>query len=177
MAVLLEGPCNFTPEERKFTDFCCGEQFPWYYGKATNNFYCMTHFLLQAAIDQKPGILRSIYSEPAEALFRRICADNNITLRTIYRLSLNRTFADPSKHGDPHKDHPNFPHTIMLIYLNEFDDGLTFLFDQECKTIVDTIVPKLDHFVVFDGDWHAQGFCRPQQSRVALVATFDGDVA
>jgi len=92
-------------------------------------------------------------------------------------MSFNLTFSDPSRHGDPHRDHPEFPHKVMIIYLNDFDGGVTYLFDEAQMKVTETITPAKNRFVVFDGDLHAQGFCRPQQHRLVLVATFDGDVA
>ncbi len=176
MAILLEGNCNFTAEEKDFLAYCSSREFPWYHGNSTENFTCLTHYLLHATTEPTRGYQRSFYAPHAEMLFMRICKDNGIDVRTIYRMSFNLTFSDPSKYGDPHQDHPNFPHKVMLIYLNEFDDGVTFLFDEKGENIVDKIIPAKDKFAVFGGGIHAQGFCRPQQHRLVLVATFDGDV-
>ena len=42
--------------------------------------------------------------------------------------------------------------------------------------IVDAITPERNKFAVFDDIPHAQGFCKPQQRRVVMLFTFDGDV-
>jgi hypothetical protein len=91
-------------------------------------------------------------------------------------MALNLTFADPSKHGDPHIDHPAFEHKHILIYLNQFDAGETFILDETGTDVVEVVKPEMDKFVVFEGGWHAQGFCKPQQMRLVFVATFDGDI-
>jgi hypothetical protein len=63
----------------------------------------------------------------------------------------------------------------MLIYLNKFDAGDTWLFDEQ-RNVEAIIKAEVDKFVVFDGGMHANGFCKPQQTRFVFVATFDGDV-
>lgn len=176
MPILLEGDANFTAQEKGFLDFVASPQFPWYSGMATRNFPCLTHNLILRTDKNTAGTVYSPCYEDALNIFNRICSDNGINVRTIYRMAFNLTFSDPSKHGDPHNDHADFSHKIMLVYLTKFDGGETFLFDDAGTTIVQKTKPALDKFVVFDGGMHAQGFCRPQQFRIVLVATFDGDV-
>lgn len=175
MAILKEGDANFNKEELDFLLTVGSSDFPWYSGMATKNFPSLVHNLLLRTDKQTEGIPHSFYYKPARAMFDRLCKDNGISVKTVYRMAFNLTFADPSKHGDPHNDHAEFDHKIMLIYLNKFDNGETFLFDDKMN-IVDKIVPHMDKFAVFDGGMHAQGFCRPQQRRMVFVATFDGDV-
>lgn len=176
MTILAEGDCNFDSEDMAFLASVASDTFPWYVGKATKNFPCLTHNIMLRADDQSEGTPYSDFYDQALRMFGKLCERNNINVRTIYRMAFNLTFADPSKHGDPHIDHPSFAHKNLLIYLNQFDSGETFLFDDTGTDIVETIVPYMDKFAVFDGGWHAQGFCRPQQTRMVFVATFDGDV-
>ena len=176
MPVLIEGKCNFSDHETDFLRIVCSNNFPWYAGMATLNFPVLTHDLMKRTEEKTAGIPNSPFYPDAMMMLRRLCKENNVTLRTIYRMAFNLTFADPSKHGDPHIDHPDFQHKHMLIYLNKFDAGETFLMDETGKNVVEAIKPELDKFVIFDGGWHAQGFCKPQQMRMVFVATFDGDV-
>lgn len=173
--ILREGWCNFNEEELEFLFFVGSGKFPWFLGYTTKNFPGITHTLIDRTDEQSPGIPNSPFAEQAEKMFRRICADNNITVRTIYRMAFNTTFADPSKHGDPHVDHPDFPHKNLLIYINKFDDGETYLLNEDFS-IKQVIESGIDKFAVFDGCLHAQGFCKPQQVRQVFVTTFDGDV-
>ena len=177
MSVLLEGNADFNVEENEILDFVSGSQFPWFAGMATRHFPCLTHNIIFRTDENSEGKEWSPYYDVAKRLFLRLCERNGIDVRTIYRMAFNLTFADPSKHGDPHNDHADFPHKVLLVYLNKFDAGETFLFDEAGESVVERITPAKDKFVVFDGCIHAQGFCRPQQLRMVLVATFDGDVA
>lgn len=182
--ILREGDAGILYDERSFLDFVLLGDFPWFYVKATDNFFLVTHMLMlrpeefQSPEDgiylPKRGEINSSHYRAAEELFLRICGDNNISVRTIYRMAFNTTFADPSKHGDLHVDH-DFPHKNFLLYLNGFDDGNTLLFDESGKH-VQTIYAAKDKFAFFDGNLHAQQFCKPQQRRVVFVVTFDGDV-
>ena len=176
MAILLESQSNFNQEEQDFLRIVGSSNFPWFVGKATENFPALTHDLMKRSEEQTAGIPNSPFYPDAMKMLRRICNDNNVNLKTVYRMAFNLTFADPSKHGDPHVDHPNFAHKHVLIYLNKFDAGETFLMDNTGTNIVEVIKPGMDKFVIFDGGWHAQGFCKPQQMRMVFVATFDGDV-
>lgn len=176
MSVLLEAKCVFTDHETDFLRIVCSNNFPWYAGMATQNFPVLTHDLMKRTEEKTAGIPNSPFYPDAMQMLRRICRDNNVNLRTVYRMAFNLTFADPSKHGDPHIDHPDFPHKHILIYLNKFEAGETFLMDETGTKVVEAIKPEMDKFVIFDGGWHAQGFCKPQQMRMVFVATFDGDV-
>jgi hypothetical protein len=175
MPVLLEGNVTFTTEEESFISFIAGDSFPWFLTMATKHFPALSHTFYKRTDTPETGELWSNHTPAAELIFRRICRDNNINLRKIYRMAVNLTFADPSLHGDPHNDHESFPHKVMLIYLNKFDAGQTWLFDAD-GNVECTIEPSIDKFVVFEGGMHANGFCKPQQKRIVFVATFDGDI-
>jgi hypothetical protein len=176
MAVLLEGKAEFNADENAFLDHVSSPQFPWYAGMATKNFPCLTHNIMLRTDKQTEGEPWSPHYEEGKRLFLRLCESNGISVNTIYRIAFNLTFADPSKHGDPHNDHAEFSHKIMIVYLTKFDAGETYIFDEAGGNIIGTIKPEKDKFVVFDGGMHAQGFCRPQQFRMVLVATFDGEI-
>lgn len=174
MTILMERDANFTKDEQALLYHVASDDFPWYHNRGTLNFPALVHTIMKRTDEPTEGEPWSPLYPHVRAMFDRLCADNGITVRTIFRMAFNLTFADPSKHGDPHRDH-QFPHNNLLIYLNKFDDGETFLFDDD-ENIVQRITPKVDKFVVWDGQLHANGFCRPQQSRMVFIATFDGDV-
>lgn len=175
MPVLMEGNANFSEEEERFIHFVASEQFPWHLTMATKNFPCLVHTLLRRTEEKEQGEPWSAHYPAAKYVFDRICKDNGIVVRDIYRMAFNLTFADPSLHGDPHNDHAGWPHKIMIIYLNKFDEGDTWLFDEK-GNVEARIKGEINKFVVFEGGMHANGFCKPQQARVVFVATFDGDV-
>lgn len=175
MPILLEGNINFSADEEHFISFITGDRFPWYLTMGTQNFPALSHTFYKRTDTPETGDIWSQHTPAAELIFQRICKDNNIALRKIYRMAVNLTFADPSLHGDPHNDHESFPHKVMLIYLNKFDAGETWLFDSQ-GNVEARVQPAMDKFVVFEGGIHANGFCKPQQKRIVFVATFDGDI-
>jgi hypothetical protein len=173
MGVLMRGECNYDEEDTALVKFFIDSSMPFYKCTATKNFPYMGHILMNRD-GQKEGVPHSDLYPFARRLVTNLLERNGVKLRTIYRMAVNLTFSDPSLHGDPHKDH-DFPHNNLLIYLNDFDEGYTFIFDDK-NTIIDKVTGKKDTFVIFDGCRHAQGFCKPQQTRIALICTFDGDV-
>lgn len=175
MHILKEGDAHFTSEELAFLRLVESDKFPWFFARITRNFYGFAHGVMKRSDEPSEGFPCSPFYEQTKSMLLRLCGDNGITIRTIYRMSFNITVSDPSKHSDPHVDHL-FPHKNLLVYLNKFDEGKTFIVDDE-DNVIETIHPAFHKFVVFDGHRHAQGFCRPQQSRLVFVATFDGDVA
>ena len=119
---------------------------------------------------EKPGIINSVYTEQFVKIFERFCVENQIPVQFILRGAINVTTHEPFLHGDIHVDH-DFPHKNFLIYLNEFDEGCTYLFDDE-NNITDVIVPKFGRVAIFDGVPHANGFCKPKQKRIVMIITF-----
>lgn len=172
--ILKEGIVDFYEGEKSFLGFVKSNIFPWYHLKSTDNFTAMGHIIMMRPETQIRGTQNSPHMPAAEELFLRICGDNYVTVEMIHRIAFNLTFADPSPHGDIHLDHL-FPHKNFLLYLNEFDGGDTYLFNENAQ-ITETIKQQENKFVFFDGDLHAQGFCKPQQHRIIMVVTFTGEV-
>jgi hypothetical protein len=119
---------------------------------------------------EKPGEITSPLYEKCVKIFERFCVENQIPVQFILRGAINVTTHEPFLHGDIHVDH-NFPHKNFLIYLNEFDEGCTYLFDDK-NNITNVIVPKFGRVAIFDGVPHANGFCKPKQKRIVMIITF-----
>ncbi len=171
--VILEKTFNPTEEEKEVINYLLGDRMPLYYSITTSdNFHFHGHsFLIRNPIDGEEGIINSDHgTEKVLSLFKRICLENNIKLKKVYRAALNTSTHYPDLHGDIHKDHI-FDHYVFLMYLNDFDFGYTYIFDEN-KNLKYTIYPEKFKFVIFDGSPHAQGFCRIGQRRVVLAITF-----
>lgn len=173
MGVLMQGDCNFNEEDNQLVEFIQTSSMPFYKSPSTKHFCHMGHTLMKRN-GQDEGIPNSDFYPFARRLVEDLLKRNGVTVRKIYRMAINLTFSDPSKFGDPHVDH-EFPHNNLLIYINDFDDGYTYMVDKE-NNVLDKVKGKKDTFVIFDGCRHAQGFCSPQQSRYVIICTFDGDV-
>lgn len=149
--------------------------FSWYFGhtdRACKYFY-FGHHLMAVNKNNLPitGNVNSPYYGMAESIFLDFCNQNNISVNTILRAAINTTTYSPEKYGVIHVDHEGFLHNNFIMYLNDFDDGHTYIFDDE-NNIEKVINSKKNKAFVFDGKSHAQGFCLPNQKRTVLVFTF-----
>jgi len=169
---ILEFKCEISKEQEEFIDHLLSDDFPLYYGDATENYKTFSHgFLIRNKNkDDNVGIVNSTYWENVHKLFKEICAKYNVEHKIIYRAALNVTTFDRNKMGNLHTDHP-FPHKNFIIYLNDFSDGSTYIQDEETKEIIEVKAEKFKA-VVFDGLPHAQGFCGNGERRVVLVVTY-----
>ena len=187
MKVLKEGKIELYSGESSFLGYIMSGDFAWYYTMSTANYGGMIHTLMHrddSVLDSsgvllpgkapQRGIQNSDHYPAAEQLFLRICGDNNVTVRAVYRASFNRTFHEPHEHSEVHYDH-RFPHKVFILYLHAQDGGDTLLFDDDGNHI-ETIKSDNLKYVIFEGCAHAISYCKPQGTRVVLAITFDGDV-
>ena len=151
--------------------------FPWYYQEraipldkkySSVQYPFMCHNLMARAESKlrEPGRIYSNYFDFFHNIFKKNCSDHVFLLR----MSLNLTFFHTEQYGDIHVDH-DFEHNNMIIYLNSFTNGKTYLFDDNYQ-LTDEIVPEKNLGCIFPGSFHAQGFCGPGESRLVLIATY-----
>ena len=113
-------------------------------------------------------IVSKYYSQVLD-IFNDICDQNDINVKTIYRMNVNTTTHQPDQYGDIHIDH-EFKHNNFILYLNDFTDGSTYLFNDN-ENLTKEIKSEKNKAVFFKGN-HAQGFCKPYERRVCLVVTY-----
>lgn len=79
-------------------------------------------------------------------LIDRSCCNPNALQRVRFGLYI------PTKHEGHNSIHTDrdTPHTTLLYYLND-NDGDTFFFDRDEKTLIKRVTPKANTMVVFDG--------------------------
>jgi hypothetical protein len=187
--LLLDKKVNLLPEEQNFIDsiiFTGANMFPWFNSYNSDGVFAgMSHVLMRRESGNlsgsskndliKEGIICSPnYYHRIIPMFYRICEENNIKVKTVYRACLNLTSYEPNLYGKIHKDHV-FDHHIFIMYWNQFDNGHTFLFDDD-KKIIKIIEPEKNKVAIFDGKYnHARGFCSAGQARIALIITFGID--
>lgn len=176
--IIIEKVIELTDEEKNIIDFFNSYNFPLFYQKTTSERYWQySHtFLVRNTLgnEQLEGIVNSNNYKLAYELFKSICDSNGLIFKKIYRAALNSTGYHSDLHGDIHNDLlENTKHNVFLFYLNNFDYGYTFLFDDNDR-IIHTIKPQKNKVVVFDGKYkHAQGFCSPGQRRLILVFNYE----
>lgn len=110
--------------------------------------------------DMKPGFTHSLLMDGQESRFWNLF---KIIPHLALEKSLNeipnfgymkaRAFLQmpclDSEHNNIHTDAPS-PHIVCLYYVND-SDGNTFLFDNDGKTVIESIQPKKNRIVLFDG--------------------------
>jgi hypothetical protein len=163
--ILLEKTIDLNEEEKELFNTIKGNNFPLYFTHAINEYYGYMHCL-----KNRDGEINSYYYPFVESFFLKICKENNINVKTIYRASINSSDYNNILHSDPHRDH-EFDHYIFLMYINKFDNGFTYIFDEE-ENIKNVIYPNENKIVIFKDSIHAQGFCNIGQRRLILIITF-----
>ena len=153
-----------TNHYREFKSTVLSKEFPWRYNVSTNmDFY--SHVFLQ-----RPEL--NGYTEPHSKWTNQNCivmgeiVDYNGLYKDIpyffLRANANATHPDSGRqYSDPHVDHPNTPHSNLIVYLTDADGD----------TIVenDRYSPKEDDVVLFTGQHYMQ---RPSKGRrVILIST------
>ena len=174
--MILQKPCDITPEQDLIiTDNILGSWFPWFYNPVTTSskYFDIGHCLVKRPEidDGREGEITSPTFALFYDIFKNFCDSNNITVNKIHRAHLNCSFYMPEKHGDIHVDHPNYKHYNFLLYLNDFSDGSTYIFD-DANNIQEIITAQKYKAVVFAGLKHSQGFCLPGERRIVCVITF-----
>ena len=168
------------PIEKYTLDYIEGHNFTWKCNITTvasdnkRKYYAYFHNIVarHQPDKQEPGVIESPYAPILITMFKRLCETNGFKVNNIYRMAVNCTHYDIDEYCGIHRDH-YFPHKVFIFYLNEVDYGYTYLFDEENGEPVYWIKPEKDKMIIFDDQYHAQGFCAPGQKRIVLVATFD----
>ena len=172
--MFIQKSFELNQNETELVEFVLSNRFPWYFQPTTNNrFMFFGHTLMNRDPQSNPvnGVINSEHYSMFEMLFKRFCEENNIKINNILRAAVNTTLYDPAEVNEIHVDH-KFEHYNFLMYLNEFDNGCTLIYDKN-DNIIQTIVPKKFDVVIFGGDRHAHQYCDVGQRRVVLVITFN----
>jgi hypothetical protein len=175
--LLIEDQCNLYQDQISFLQFVLGGEFPWFFQREKNGdetpFYFLVHTLMHRNEDNQSiaGTINSPYYDICIKIFKKFCEEHDVTVSTIYRAALNCTMYNPNLTTRIHTDH-RFEHKNFILYINEFNDGQTCIFDRE-HNLIKQLEPGLHKAVIFSGEPHAHNFCLPNQRRVVLVITFE----
>tara|TARA_R100000005_G_C4938941_1_gene164415 strand:- start:200 stop:760 length:561 start_codon:yes stop_codon:yes gene_type:complete len=141
--------------------------FPWYVlpRPVSDKYPCMSHVLLpRYDYANNTGFkINSDLYEPMLQIIKDICIKHKIKIKRILRAQFNLTWKFRGKYSTPHFDH-GFPHKNIIIYLNKFTKGSTYLFkekynDKKAKTIIKEMKADKGKYIVFPGEnYHAAGF-------------------
>jgi hypothetical protein len=175
--LFVQGQCTLTESQLDFFQHVLSSDFPWFYKKEKNHdestFWFFVHALMHPDEEFNPiaGTINSPFYDICIDIFKSFCAEHNIEVNTIFRAALNSTLHSPYGRTRIHKDH-RFEHKNFLLYVNEFTDGQTLIFDEH-DNVVQQSEPQLHKAIVFSGEPHAHNFCSVNQRRIVLVVTFD----
>jgi hypothetical protein len=167
---------KFLPNEiqKKFIDFVLSTDFGWRLLESPIpggiKHVMAGHIIMDRS--ENPNFYGKIVSEYYSQvldIFNTICEQNNINVKNIYRMGINSTTHQPDQYGDVHTDH-NFKHNNFILYLNDFTDGSTYLYDDN-DNLTKEIKAEKNKAVFFQGR-HGQGFCKPYERRILLVITY-----
>jgi hypothetical protein len=172
--MIVEDTCNLSPVEIKFLEYVLGDNIPWFRQHVTDNYNMFAHVLSRRDPEEKeiPGVVNSAYYDICYQIFKNFCDSHNVPVSVVYRAAINCSEHSPDVMTDIHTDHPTFEHKNFLMYLNDFNEGPTYLFDDD-HNLTYTVVPEKYKAVVFSGQNHSNGFCKPGERRVVLVFTFN----
>ena len=177
--MIKEDSVKLTREQMNLCEFVCDphkQKLPLFFGYTNTNENgnigpVFTHHLRSTQKNDDEGVPNSDYMEEFESIFKDYCSENKITYSKILRSAINFTTHEPDDTQTYiHTDH-NFPHNAWLMYLNDFDGGHTYFYNDNHKVIYKTS-PMKYNIVMSEGEKHSQGYCLPQQTRVVLVITY-----
>ena len=128
----------------------------------------LSHAVLRRTGDKSgtPEVGSPIFHQ-ARQVFDEILDHNGIGPRHFYRMNVNMTMPTPKRMSPTHTDHP-YPHSNLLVYLNGFTGGRTWVEGVEGPQPIEDMV------VTFGGVPH-RAAPPIEDRRVVLVATYGTD--
>lgn len=177
--MIKEFKFKLTKKQKDLCESICDpytQKLPLFFGYTNTNDNgkigpVFTHYLRLTSEVDSEGFPNSDHLHEFENIFKTFCYRKKITYNRILRSAINFTTHQPDDtEAYIHCDH-DFPHKQFLMYLNNFDGGSTFFYDNNEKVIYKS-TPMKYNVIMSDGELHSQGYCAPQQYRVALVVTY-----
>jgi hypothetical protein len=165
--MIIENIVKLTENQESFITWAQGPMLPWLFNETTSKQHMYFHHPLKI----RGGQIISPYYDVCYSIFEDFCKENNVPFKEVLRASINNTYHHPQKMNKIHVDHSDIPHGNFIMYMNTFDEGYTYFFDDE-ENLIHTTIPEKNKGVVFINKKHAQGFCAPNQNRFVLVFTF-----
>ena len=171
-----------TQEYVELKEYVLGGGFPWYFQNSTQSDFTEEgknrdiplwgHMIMMRPnrlTDRPYSTITSDSFESTYAVISQIFAHNEIQVSVIYRINFNLTYDNQNKLTPWHKD-LEFPHSNMIVYLNEFGDGWTYVRDGDVE---EKHTPKEDGIIIFDGDLeHCHAVPKPYERRIVMVVNY-----
>ena len=195
MVMLIECENFISSEDMKIIDDrILSPEFPWYYSPSSTStdFPFIAHVMMKRIEDSSNSVSSPEWYPFFERILYKFCDANNLEINKILRSALNLTYNCDSiyRNGDPHVDY-TCDHFQVVMYLNEFDNGETLIFNEEYGengldqsvysalnmsdkfNIKNTITTSRGKVACFSGtNFHASRWCKDRQRRVVCVFCF-----
>ena len=157
-----------TDKYLQFKKFILSKEFAWRYNISTNMDFYSHVFLQRPELAGYTLPNSSVTNENLQVLAEIL--DHNGLYKDIpyffLRSNANATHPDSGRqYSDPHVDHPNTPHSNLIVYLTDTDGDTIVENDRHS--------PKEDDVVLFTGQHYMR---RPTKGRrVILISTIFGE--
>jgi hypothetical protein len=177
---VLDNP--LTEEYLSLKQYSLGKEISWFYHETTGSVFTQEekerdiplwghHVMVRPnrLVDRPYTTITSNLFESAYKVISQIFSSNDIEAHVIYRLNINMTCGGDNKTTPWHKD-LEFPHTNMIVYLNKFSDGWTYVRDGDVE---EKHTPKEDGIIIFDGELeHCHAVTKPHERRIVMVVNY-----
>ena len=173
---IIEDTNFLTSSQKDFIEnTVLGGYFPFYWsdwGVEKNDGLCnlVHNVLIRPEVREKINEVTSPYYKEFFDIFYEFCNKNNILHKEVLRICINLNINVGFEKSLPHTDH-NFDYKHLIVYLNQPDNGSTYILSDDKKTIIKEIKPEQFKGVVFDRCWHNTSF-PIKGRRVVAVYTF-----
>lgn len=177
-----EEDVNFSPWVKEMLSLLADSNVvEWVNSNTTSKTYRGNHYYINKinssiTLDNSyPGTNTSLIAPFFISLIRDLCKKHDLNFLYLLKLYAAATYHVPGeKHGDIHSDHDNvnWDYYHFILYLTDFTEGYTYIYDKEKKNVIMEFKPKKYKAVIFEKCFHAQGHCGVNEHRVVIAGTF-----
>ena len=148
-------------EQKKYIDdVICGGIIPFFHNSSSvhgvDNYSFLTHVIVKRRHERKtPDEINSPQFEFMKSILDSFCNNHNIKYNEILRCAINYTYHNGAEASPIHIDEED-EHKQLIVYLNQPEDlnSKTVILNDDSKTILKSITPKIFKGVCFDDKPH-----------------------
>ena len=167
--MIIEDQNIIIDEEKRFIkSVILGGALPFYWAP------CQGHqdtkpFLYHTLIHRDTQQIHSQHADFFKTIVKRFATKHKMSCNVFLRGCINLTFPTEGK-GPIHQDH-KFPHSQIIIFLNQSQGGSTVILSEKNK-ILKTIEPLQFKIISFEGKYPHYQFFPKKGRRMVAALTF-----